>query len=353
MYPIKLSEIIDLEDSRRVPLSTMQRRLIPGDFPYYSANGIIDHINNYIFEGEYILLAEDGSVMNSNRKPIIHITKATDKFWVSNHAHVFKARQDISNKYLYYLLSSCDISQIVTGAVQPKVSQENLLNLKLKVHSKPLQDHIVNTIGSADDLVEFYASQIECLKKVSLFIFKKYISSHKTQLKDVFKFKSGGIFKSKDYVDCSSNKLITIKNIDDYGFNTNNCSYVSSEKIDDKYRLAIGDLIMTMTGNVGRVGIVNEHNCALNQRCVSIESPSKLYSYCYFVENKQNVIFLAKGTAQLNLSLDDLNNLYVSNTIKEITEFSKFDILYNLIVSYSMKIKKIKEIKEKLLLKYF
>lgn len=212
---------------------------------------------------------------------------------------------------------------------------------------------IVNTIGSADDLMEFYASQIEYLKKVSLFIFKKYTSSHKTKLKDVFKFKSGGIFKSKDYVDCSSNKLITIKNIDDYGFNTNNCSYVSSDKIDDKYRLTIGDLIMTMTGNVGRVGIVNESNCILNQRCVSIKSPSKLYSYCYFIENKQNVIFLAKGTAQLNLSLDDLNNLYVSNTTKEIIEFSKFDILYDLIVSYSTKIKKVKEIKEKLLLKYF
>ena len=52
MHQIKLSEIIDLEDSRRIPLSTMQRKLIPGDFPYYSANGIIDHINNYIFEGE-------------------------------------------------------------------------------------------------------------------------------------------------------------------------------------------------------------------------------------------------------------------------------------------------------------
>ena len=201
--------------------------------------------------------------------------------------------------------------------------------------------------------MEFYASQIVYLKSVSLFIFKKYTSSHKIKLKDVFKFKSGGIFKSKDYVDRSSNKLITIKNIDDYGFNTNNCSYVSSDKIDDKYRLAIGDLIMTMTGNVGRVGIVNESNCILNQRCVSIESPSKLYSYCYFLKKKQNVILLAKGTAQLNLSLDDLNNLYVSNTIKEIMEFSKFDILYDLIVSYSMKIKKLKEIKEKLLFKYF
>lgn len=148
MHQIKLSEIIDLEDSRRIPLSTMQRKLIPGDFPYYSANGIIDHINNYIFEGEYILLAEDGSVMNSNKKPIIHITKETDKFWVSNHAHIFRARRDISIKYLYYLLSSCDISQIVTGAVQPKVSQENLLNLELKVHSKSLQEYIVNTIST-------------------------------------------------------------------------------------------------------------------------------------------------------------------------------------------------------------
>lgn len=202
-------------------------------------------------------------------------------------------------------------------------------------------------------MIELYSFQIKCLNKVSLLIFKQSISNNKTKIKDAFTFKSGGIFKSKDYMEYSPNKLITIKNIDDNGFNTNNCSYISTKNIDKKYELAIGDLIMTMTGNVGRIGIVNENNCFLNQRCVSIKSPSKLYSYCYFLDNKQDVISLAKGTAQLNLSLDDLNNLYVLNSLNEIKEFRKFDILYEYIVCCLRKIKKAEEIKKKLLLKYF
>ena len=148
MQQVKLSQIIELYDSKRKPLSKMQRIKSSGSIPYYGAAGIIDYVNDYLFEGEYILLAEDGTVKTNTNNPVLNLTKQNEKFWVSNHAHIFKSK-NIEQKYLYYLLSSIDITKYITGAVQPKINQENLLNIELKIHSSiDIRNHIVNTIYS-------------------------------------------------------------------------------------------------------------------------------------------------------------------------------------------------------------
>ena len=108
-----------------------------------------------------------------------------------------------------------------------------------------------------------------------------------------------------------------------------------------------------MTGNIGRSGIVDENNCYLNQRFLKIVSKSKLYLYDYLIKNKSKIITLGKGTAQLNLSLEDLNELIVNNSIEEINKFSKYDYLFDYILNLKLQIKKLKEIKSKLLEKYF
>lgn len=148
MREVQLREVVDVYDNLRRPLSTMARSVIQGEYPYYSANGIIDSINRYIFSGEYILVAEDGSVRTNDGKPILKLTKEDEQFWVSNHAHVLKAKDGILNKYLYYNLSQINVDQIITGAVQLKVSQENLLKLRVKLHSSTEQQHIVDTTSS-------------------------------------------------------------------------------------------------------------------------------------------------------------------------------------------------------------
>lgn len=148
MKEIQLKEVVDVYDNLRKPLSTMTRLGIQGKYPYYSANGAIDSINKFIFSGEYILVAEDGSVRTDDGKPVVKLTKKDEQFWVSNHAHVLRAKEGILNKYLYYNLSQININQIITGAVQLKVSQENLLKLKVKMHSSSEQRHIVDTTSS-------------------------------------------------------------------------------------------------------------------------------------------------------------------------------------------------------------
>jgi len=93
-------------------------------YPYYGAATIMDYVNEYIFDGEYILMGEDGTVQTPDGYPILQLP--TGKFWVNNHAHIFQAKQPFTNFFIYIFLKQTNISGIVTGAVQPKINQEAL-----------------------------------------------------------------------------------------------------------------------------------------------------------------------------------------------------------------------------------
>ena len=202
-------------------------------------------------------------------------------------------------------------------------------------------------------LIEKIQSKINKLITYSQAILDRYESQNIEKFGSVFKCYNGGTFKSKDYVENSKYKLITIKNIDDNGFNTDKTSCLDINKIDNKYKLYLGDLLLTMTGNIGRVGIVDEMNCYLNQRVLKLTSPSKLYLFSYLLKYKKDIISLGKGTAQQNLSLQDLNEMNIYNTKDEVEKYKQYDFIYDLLLKYKVEIKKLKFEKELLLKKYF
>lgn len=113
-------------DSQRVPLSQNQRESIKGIIPYYGATGVMDYINDYIFDGQYVLIAEDGSVMDDLGHPIVQMI--WDKTWVNNHAHVLRGINNYSNEILYFVLKGIPVVKIMTGSIQKKINQENLNN---------------------------------------------------------------------------------------------------------------------------------------------------------------------------------------------------------------------------------
>jgi len=120
----KLEEIVDIYDSKRIPLSGKQRAVRKGQYPYYGATEVMDYIDDYLFEGIYLLLAEDGSVIDEKGFPVLQYVFG--QFWVNNHAHVIQGKQDISTEYLYLLFKQTPVSGIITGAVQLKINQGNL-----------------------------------------------------------------------------------------------------------------------------------------------------------------------------------------------------------------------------------
>lgn len=120
----ELGKIAENFDRLRKPLSKMERAELQGNYPYYGAAKVFDFINDFIFDGEYLLMAEDGSVITTERNPVLQLVN--EKFWPNNHTHVLRGKEPVSTHFLYLGLSQVDISPYITGAAQPKITQENM-----------------------------------------------------------------------------------------------------------------------------------------------------------------------------------------------------------------------------------
>lgn len=125
----KLGEVIDIFDSMRVPLSNRQRETRQGPYPYHGAAAVMDHVDDFLFDGIYLLMGEDGSVVNNDGTPILQYVWG--KFWVNNHAHVLRGKNGICTEHLKLLLKGVNISRFVTGAVQAKLNQGNLKQIDI------------------------------------------------------------------------------------------------------------------------------------------------------------------------------------------------------------------------------
>ena len=154
-----LGDIIDIFDSKRVPLSNRQRSVMEKKYPYYGAATLMDYVDNYIFEGVHVLLGEDGTVMDEKGYPILQYVWG--KFWVNNHAHVLKGKGAFSDEYLYILLKNTNVASIVTGAVQLKINQNNLTGLKIII---PPEDVVKQYNDVVKDIFACFRSNTDEIK---------------------------------------------------------------------------------------------------------------------------------------------------------------------------------------------
>lgn len=163
---VKLSEIADIFDNIRVPLSSEMRNDRKGIYPYCGANGIVDYIDDWKFEGEYVLIAEDGGNFHDFKtRPITYLM--TGRFWVNNHAHVLKAKNGI-NKFLHYSLQHKDITKYIIGSTRTKLNKSALESIKLVLPPLPEQQKIAEILSTVDDKIEVIDQQItetQALKK--------------------------------------------------------------------------------------------------------------------------------------------------------------------------------------------
>ena len=128
---VSLLDVVELFDMKRIPLSSREREKRKGQFPYYGATSIMDYVDDYLFDGVYLLMGEDGSVAREDGIP--YLQYISGKFWVNNHAHIMQGRNGYSTEMLWCALSQADISTFVTGAVQPKLSQTNMQMIKVPI----------------------------------------------------------------------------------------------------------------------------------------------------------------------------------------------------------------------------
>ncbi|ASJ01167.1 restriction endonuclease subunit S [Thermococcus gorgonarius] len=162
----KLGEVVEIYDNLRVPLSEIERANRKGPYPYCGANGVIDYIDEYIFDGEYILLAEDGGYYGSFESSAYIMT---GKFWVNNHAHVLKAKEGVAdNWFILYVLNFLDLTPYVVGSTRKKLNQKHMKQILIPL--PPLSEQrkiaeILRTIDEAIEKTDLAIERTERLKK--------------------------------------------------------------------------------------------------------------------------------------------------------------------------------------------
>ena len=148
-------------DKLRQPITANLRR--KGKYPYYGANGIQDYVDDYIFDGEYILLAEDGGHFDEfASKPIAQFI--CGRVWVNNHAHIIQAKQGYNNKYIFYCLEHKDIRKYINGSSRAKLNQEDMWDIPIPVPCLREQERIADFMTAIDCAINDHERRLETLR---------------------------------------------------------------------------------------------------------------------------------------------------------------------------------------------
>lgn len=149
---VSLGDAVEFLDGQRRPIKYSERTKISGIYPYYGASGIVDHVNDYIFDEELILLGEDGENILSRNLPLAF--KVTGKIWVNNHAHVMRPNDNFNITFLTDFLESLDYSLLNSGSAQPKLNKASCLKIKVVKPSKQEQTAIATALSDVDNLIQ-------------------------------------------------------------------------------------------------------------------------------------------------------------------------------------------------------
>lgn len=168
----KVGNLLDIAivfDSLRKPLSSRERNAMAKIYPYYGATSLMDYVEDFIFDGTYLLMGEDGSVVYENGHP--YLQYVFGRFWVNNHAHVLQGKNGYTTEMLHCLLYKKNISSIVTGAVQAKISQTNMKKILVVIPTKDICTNFSNLIAPIYTKVrniEFENSKLSKIRDILL-----------------------------------------------------------------------------------------------------------------------------------------------------------------------------------------
>ena len=162
----KLGECVEFLDTQRKPLEGAKR--ISGSYPYYGASGIVDYVDDYLFDEELVLLSEDGANITDRNYPVCFL--AAGKYWVNNHAHVLKTLPENENNFICNSLERKDYTQYNTGMAMPKLNKEVCKNIPVECPSYEEQKKIGDYFRTLDHLITLHQRKCDELKKIKKFM---------------------------------------------------------------------------------------------------------------------------------------------------------------------------------------
>ena len=290
----RIGEVCHILDAQRKPISKSKR--IKGIYPYYGANGIQDYVSDYIFDGTFLLVGEDGSVINKDNSPVLNW--AVGKIWVNNHAHILTARDSNNLRYIYYALQIQDVSKIVRG-VPPKINQENLKSIRIPLPHPEVQEEIVKILDRFAEYAAELQAELQARQEQYEYYRNKLLTFNEIgggiqgviwmKMSEIGTFIRGNGLQKKDFTESGIPCIHYGQIYTHYGtFATKTKSYVSSETAKKCKKAHCGDLVFaTVSENIDDVckcvaWLGNEEICISGDSLAFAHNQNPKYIAYYF-----------------------------------------------------------------------
>ena len=318
---VKLGQVLTLNYGKGLPA----RDRVDGEYPVYGSAGIVGSHNSFVAEGPGIVVGRKGSIGE------IYISKKN--YYPIDTAYYVNSSDKYDIFFIYYLLKTLSLKTLNTDAAVPGLNRNIAYQQEFFLPDIPTQKQIADVLSTYDDLIENNIRRISILEQIAQAIYKEWFVNfrfpdyEKVKMVDsgtdfgkipegwtissvgsILDIKSGHTFKSKSYTSKGLFKIVTIKNVHDGKF-VDDFDYIPEipRGMHDYCRLTEGDILLSLTGNVGRVCIVYGENLLLNQRVGKIVPKDILFKnfiYSLFRSDnfKRQLELLSNGIAQQNLS---------------------------------------------------
>ena len=326
MEYVKIKECCEILDSQRIPLTAKIRN--KGKYPYYGANGIQDYIDDYLFDDELVLLAEDGGNFGSKTKPIAY--RVSGKCWVNNHAHVLKPKSGMDVDYLCYALMFYNVDGIINGATRQKLTQAAMREMQIPKIDIIKQKKIVSILNRIQKIFHAQKKQMDELDTLIKARFIEMFGDPKSnpnsypisQLSEHIEFLTSGSRGWAQYcVDNGSEWFITIKNVKGCRISIDNMQPINAPDNAEAKRTKVqeGDLLISITADLGRTGVVTkeiaDHGAYINQHLTCIRLNKEMLNPLYvafFMESpagKEQFESKNQSAVKAGLNFNSINSL--------------------------------------------
>jgi type I restriction enzyme, S subunit len=327
-----LLDLVELHDNRRIPLNQAERAAMPGDFPYYGANGQVGTVGKFLFDGHYILLAEDGGFFDQPGRPVAY--EANGQFWVNNHAHILSTKAGMPVSFFTRLLNTLDWMQFVSGTTRLKLTQGGMQQIKLPLPPIAEQRRIVakldtltvRLIRARDELDRVMAMATELRNAAMVACLSPFADrTHHVPFEGKMRMLTSGSRDWAKYYDQGSSVFVLAGNVRQLAFDARPKRFVAPP-LDSpdarRSRIKKDDLLITIvgagTGDICSVTASYE-NYFVCQSVARIEliDPrlSKFYAFWFATPGYGRKDFedAAYGAARPHLSFDQLKTFAVPN----------------------------------------
>ena len=349
MKTMLLEDCCEILDSMRIPITAMDRK--EGPYPYYGANGVQDHVADYIFDDELVLLAEDGGNFGSKTRPIAY--RASGKCWVNNHAHVLKPKKGLDVDYLCYSLMFYNTDGLVNGATRQKLTQATMRKMLIPDLSLEQQMEIVNQLNKVIAIRNLREQELQKLDELIKARFVEMFGTldnpsqefAKATLKELCNKITDGKHGGCKAEEGTERYFVGAREIYDDEVHYDTAPEINIDEFEKDYKrcnIEIGDFLIVNTGaTIGKSAIATDERTehTLLQKSVALLKVKKevlnpvFLKWCYRVNTQMYIIESASAQPNLLLSKINATVIYVPNielqnqfvSFVEQVDKSKFD----------------------------